>query len=155
MERESSTKSNFSNKDQTNTDNQIQFGEYTIFDKKSLQEHKKNNFTLTQEGHFTREVNLNKKCHCNSSKKYKNCCSKTDILGYYDSQSKIFYCDLMEFLTKFQDKLETKKVEEKETRDFQDMNNCKNTNNSNTYNKGKSDGLTVEKLSNQFEKIYI
>jgi len=118
-------------------EDEIKFGENLIIDNKKLTEKKKNNFLLTQKGHFVREVNLNKKCHCSSGKKYKNCCSGLDISGYYDSQIHSFYCDINEFLNKFKSHFEEKK-EEKTKIDFKNGN-----------------GNIVNSLTNQFEKIYI
>ncbi len=106
-----------------------------------MQEKKKNNFVLTQKGHFVREVNLNKKCHCNSGKKYKNCCNSTDILGVYNSQTGHFYCDLNEFLNKFGNRLEERggEGEKKDDKLKKDSNN----------------GNGINTVANQFEKIFI
>lgn len=116
---------------------EIIYKDYIIIDQKKMPDKKKNNFVLTKQGHFTREVQLNKKCHCNSGKKYKNCCCSTDIPGFYDSQTHQFYCEINDFLIKFKDQLEEKK-EEKSNK------NSKNEN-----------GNAVNTLTNQFEKIYI
>jgi len=102
-----------------------------------MKEKKKNNFLLTQNGHFVREVNLNKKCHCNLGKKYKNCCCFTDVSGFFDSQTRQFYCDINEFSNKFETKLEEGKIEEKLSKD------------------SKNSNVEINGLKDQFEKIYI
>lgn len=38
--------------------------------------------------------NDNKKCHCGSKKKYKNCCFFEDVEGYYESETTEFFCDM-------------------------------------------------------------
>lgn len=118
-------------------DGEIRFKDILIIDNKKLTDKKKNNFLLTHEGNFVREVNLNKKCFCNSGKKYKNCCSGSALNGFYDSQSRHFYCDINEFMQKFKSQFDEKK-EEKITKD--DKNGNSNA---------------VNTLTNQFDKIYI
>lgn len=59
------------------------------------------NSILTEEGVILNEPNDYKKCHCVSNKKYKNCCSSTDLKGEYDKKSSTFYCDLEKFKAKF------------------------------------------------------
>ncbi len=93
---------------------EIIFKEFLIVDKKRLKENRKNIIFLTKNGDFVREVGLNKKCHCNSGKKYKNCCNLFDILGFYDSQINTFFCDIKEFLCKFKNNLEQNIEEEKQ-----------------------------------------
>lgn len=112
-----------------------------------MPEKKKNNFLLTQNGHFVRELNLNKKCHCNSGKKYKNCCKSTDIEGVYDSQTLQFYCDLKEFLNKFKNQLEGDEKNDEKKDAKKDEKPNKDSKNGN--------GSALNSLTNQFEKIYI
>ena len=118
-------------------------------DRQKLTEKKKTNFLLTQKGHFVREVGFDKKCHCNSGKKYKNCCRTSDVSGCFDSQAHIFYCDVTEFLEKFKNQLDSdnKKIEENKTKEDNNRNNYGNSN-------GNGNG-NVNSLTNQFEKIYI
>lgn len=116
---------------------ELKFNEYTIIDNKELNHKQKNNYVLTENGQIIREVSYNKKCHCSSSKKYKNCCFDTDLTGYYEEDNKTFYCDLMIFFQKFQDKLDFKKIEEN-----------KNSND-NSY------GNSETHLINKFDRIYI
>jgi len=53
---------------------------------------------LTKEGQFLFEVGDDKKCHCMSNKKYRNCCKAEDIMGDYDKDSEEFFCDVERFL---------------------------------------------------------
>jgi hypothetical protein len=56
---------------------------------------------MTEEGIVLNDQNDFKKCHCNSNKKYKNCCISTDIKGEYDKDNSIFYCDIELLKSKF------------------------------------------------------
>jgi OTU domain-containing protein 3 len=67
---------------------------------------------ISSEGIILEEVGDNKKCHCSSNKKYKNCCVKNDIKGQYNKSDNIFYCDL--HLFKSNQKYEIKSTKEKD-----------------------------------------
>ena len=60
---------------------------------------------LTKSGQFLHEPGIyiiksddNKKCHCLSNKKYKNCCKSDDIHGDFDDNTEEFFCDIEKFV---------------------------------------------------------
>jgi len=53
---------------------------------------------LTKEGQFLFEIGDDKKCHCCSNKKYRNCCKVDDISGDFDKDTDEFFCDVERFL---------------------------------------------------------
>jgi OTU domain-containing protein 3 len=67
-------------------------------------ENKKDKFKkciLTQEGIILEEIKDLSKCHCETNKKYKNCCVSEDIKGEFDKKKNIYYCDLEVFKSRF------------------------------------------------------
>lgn len=112
------------------------------------------NFLLTQKIEFKREVNLHKKCYCNSGKKYRNCCSGTDVAGFFDKEANIFYCNVFEFLDKFCDKLNFMKIKEK-LQNEKDEKDEKKDDLVIEDNKKIKVIKTQEELKEKFDKIYI
>lgn len=55
---------------------------------------------ITTEGIIYNELSDFKKCHCESNKKYKSCCSDKDIKGEYNKSENIFYSNLDVFKSK-------------------------------------------------------
>jgi hypothetical protein len=55
---------------------------------------------ITPEGIILNEISDFKKCHCDSNKKYKACCSDTDVKGEFNKSENIFYCNLEIFKSK-------------------------------------------------------
>jgi len=55
---------------------------------------------MTPEGIILNEISDFKKCHCDSNKKYKSCCSDIDVKGEFNKSENIFYCNLENFRSK-------------------------------------------------------
>lgn len=55
---------------------------------------------ITPEGIILNEISDFKKCHCDSNKKYKSCCSDIDVKGEFNKSENIFYCNLEMFKSK-------------------------------------------------------
>jgi hypothetical protein len=55
---------------------------------------------MTPEGIIIQEQKDHDKCHCESNKKYKSCCTDKDLKGEYDKTEKLFYCNIDHFKEK-------------------------------------------------------
>lgn len=67
---------------------------------------------LTQEGNILDEIKDFSKCHCDTNKKYKNCCSTQDIKGEYDKDENVFYTDKEIFKSRFHYEIKSKESKE-------------------------------------------
>ncbi len=77
-----------------------------------------------------------------------------DILGFYDKDNNIFYCEMFEFLDKFNNKL--KDFDSNNNNNININNTCYNNNNYyNDSKKNKAIIKTNEELKEKFDKIYI
>lgn len=90
-------------------DNKIIFHGTSIKDtKEKKKEEIYTNSIITEEGIIFNEINENKKCHCQSNRKYKKCHSKTDIKGLYNKELNTFYCQLEDFKSKLYNNIKDK-----------------------------------------------
>jgi hypothetical protein len=77
---------------------------------------------MTDEGIILNEITDFKKCHCESNKKYKNCCSGKDVKGEFDKFENIFYCDLDFFKTKIHYEIKDKPNQTKGNSSYSNSN---------------------------------
>jgi hypothetical protein len=121
---------------QSNLLDEINFNGVTIKDlKEKTNKYRKS--IITQEGIVLEEIKDFAKCHCETNKKYKNCCIDFDLRGEYDKSSNIFYCDLTIFKSKFH-----YEIKDKQTKLGKQTSSDLNLNSVNTVTK-------------QMEKIFI
>lgn len=76
-----------------NNKNELKYKNISIVDSSNIPKSIKTKQKILSEEGILYNI-TNKKCYCSSSKKYKNCHFGKDILGEYDEDSNIFYCDL-------------------------------------------------------------
>lgn len=85
---------------------------------------------LTNGGQFMFEIDGDKKCHCCSGKKYKNCCKHEDIIGDYDKDKDEFFCEMEKFVMFFSmQQPEEKNGKKRQKRERRRRKNTRNNNN--------------------------